>query len=247
MIVGISGKMQSGKDTVALMWQYIADCDYIHRTTINVDDYKDWCKHKDGLKSNWQIKYFAGKLREFVSSITGLTIEQLMDDIIKSTVLPSFNKTPRQLLQLIGTEVCRAIDPDFHIIALMNDYKGQVATMWRDDYKFNHKGWPTEEDEIKGGYIGMLYPNWLIPDTRFPNELKAIEDRKGSVIRVERSWENRYPGITNKYLERPDLYLKHNHPSETSLDDHEFNYVINNNGTLEDLLKEVQRVYNELQ
>lgn len=227
-IVGISGKMQSGKDTVALMWQYV---DYMYRigTPVSIVGWDDWSTIKDKDISNyWQIKYFAGKLRRFVSDITGISIEDLMKDEVKNTIITSFNKTPRQLLQLIGTEVCRVIDPDFHVIALMNDYipsKGIVHFI-------------KEEPGV--------YPNWLISDTRFPNELKAIEDRKGCVIRVERSWENRYPGITNIDLERPDLYLKHSHPSETSLDDHKFIYTIDNNGTLEELLNKVKLTYDLL-
>ena len=259
MIVGISGKMQSGKDTVALMWQYIDDCHRFSYDNLHINDFKSWYTNKHNLKSDYKIKYFAGKLRKFVSDIIGMSIEDLMKDEIKNTIIPSFSKTPRQLLQLIGTEVCRVIDSNFHIIALMNDYKGQEATMWRDDYKFNHKGWPTEEDEIKGSYIGILYPNWLIPDTRFPNELKAIEDRNGVVIRVERSWENRYPKLWKQYsLDKTDRtngflnwlsyedgfsYFKHTHPSETSLNNHQFEYIINNNDTLEELLEAVKITY----
>lgn len=258
-IVGVSGKMQSGKDTVALMWQYIAQCYNLERTP-SITDYHNYCECRADVLSDWQIKYFAGKLRKFVASITGIPLNDLFDDTVKSTVLPSFNKTPRQLLQLIGTEVCRVIDLNFHIIALMNDYKGTQGYEFSSDAPLH--GIPTEEDELKYGSIVTNYPNWLIPDTRFPNELKAIEDRKGSVIRVERSWESRYPNLWKEYIrykaiypgsfmswlvcEHDDLYRKHSHPSETSLDDHEFTYVINNNGTLEDLLNEVERVYNKI-
>ena len=258
MILGISGKMQSGKDEVAKMWQYV---DYAHSNNMlpcSIDKYTGWLTVKDVVGSDYQIKYFAGKLRQFVSDITGISVEDLTRDEIKNTIIPSFNKTPRQLLQLIGTEVCRAVDSDFHVIALMNDYKGRSQTSFTADAPIY--GIPTEEDELKYGFVEVIYPNWLISDVRFPNEVKAIEDRKGVVIRVERSWENKYPDLWKEYveyssrypgpfidtwamLEHNKFYIKHTHPSETSLDDHQFEYTIDNNGTLEELLNKVKLVY----
>jgi hypothetical protein len=67
-------------------------------------------------------------------------------------------------------------------------------------------------------------PNWVITDTRFPNEAKAIKDAGGMVVRVERSGVK----ATNA------------HPSETSLDNWEFDYVIHNNKSVNDLSKEVK-------
>lgn len=51
--------------------------------------------------------------------------------------------------------------------------------------------------------------------------------------------------LINNHLKtfNKELYLKHTHPSETSLDDHLFRYNIDNNGTLEELLSEVKLVY----
>lgn len=61
----------------------------------------------------------------------------------------------------------------------------------------------------------------IIPDVRFPNEAKAIKDRGGILIRIER-----------------DGAGAGNHISETALDDYkEWDYVINNNKSLEELKK----------
>jgi hypothetical protein len=51
----------------------------------------------------------------------------------------------------------------------------------------------------------------LITDVRFPNEADSIKDRNGIVIRLTRNSENE------------DV-----HPSETSLDNYDFDYVIDN-------------------
>lgn len=75
------------------------------------------------------------------------------------------------------------------------------------------------EDTIK--------PNLIITDVRMPNEAQAIKDRGGILIRVDR--ETRY---------------KDNHISETALDDYDrWDYVIDNNGTLEELIDKVKELY----
>lgn len=59
----------------------------------------------------------------------------------------------------------------------------------------------------------------VITDCRFPNEAQAIKDRGGKIWRVR----------------RPMVGPANDHPSETSLDDWEFDGIIDNDGTLLDL------------
>jgi len=73
--------------------------------------------------------------------------------------------------------------------------------------------------------------HWVISDCRFPNEAQAIKDRGGIVIRVE----------------RPGLDSKDTHPTETALDDWEFDHVIVNDGDLAELEEKVMTLLNELQ
>lgn len=67
--------------------------------------------------------------------------------------------------------------------------------------------------DIKARKEGII----LIPDTRFPNEYEAIKDKGGYVIRVCKDLPPA-PGD--------------DHPSETALDDYNFDLVIDNNGDL---------------
>lgn len=69
------------------------------------------------------------------------------------------------------------------------------------------------------------YDNWIITDCRFPNEAKMVSDYGGKVVRINRTGF----GPVN------------NHPSETAIDDWDFDAIIENNGTLEDL-KESARI-----
>ena len=63
----------------------------------------------------------------------------------------------------------------------------------------------------------------LISDVRFKSEVKGVKEKGGIVIRVNK-----------------DDAGAGNHISETELDDYIFEYVIDNNGTLEDLLFKVK-------
>jgi len=63
----------------------------------------------------------------------------------------------------------------------------------------------------------------VIPDVRFPNEAKMIEQQGGDVWRINRHNH----GAVN------------NHVSERAMDNHMFKHVLYNDGTLDDLADEV--------
>jgi hypothetical protein len=102
--------------------------------------------------------------------------------------------------------------------ALFADYKGLPYKEWNDG-QFNP--YP-----IKREYTEHLqFPNWIITDMRFPNEMEAIEKREGVTIKVVR------PGtVTGE------------HPSEIALDGHTMHYEIINDGTIEDLVEKVREI-----
>ena len=82
------------------------------------------------------------------------------------------------------------------------------------------------------GVIGILEKDDvnLITDVRFKSEVKGIKDLEGIIVRVNRE------GAGAGY-----------HISEIDLDDYSFDYVINNNGSMEDLLLKVKEfciIYN---
>jgi hypothetical protein len=88
-----------------------------------------------------------------------------------------------------------------------------------------------------GGYYSApsykgQYPNWIITDMRFPNEMEAVEKRHGITIRVVRP----------SFMVDDKVIAKDLHPSETALDDAKFDYEIINDGTMEDLVKKVKEI-----
>ena len=120
--------------------------------------------------------------------------------------------TPRLMLQLLGTECGREIlHPDIWVNSLMAEYKSKLSS--------NN---PVDDLDWEPRFI---YPNWIITDTRFPNELEAVKKREGITIRVNR------PGLIGS-----------NHLSETNLDSATFDFVINNDKDIEHLINEVRNI-----
>lgn len=81
-------------------------------------------------------------------------------------------------------------------------------------------------DSCLGRYKGE---NTVISDTRFVNEIKKIKAKNGKIILVKRG----------ELPTQKEMQDKGAHKSEWDWLDSEFDYVIDNNGTLEDLYKKV--------
>lgn len=82
MLIGISGKIGSGKDTVANMLQYLT----MYRTNEEVKNFLEY-NSTHIYFGYYQVVKFAGKLKEIVSLLIGCTISQLEDQQFKSTPL----------------------------------------------------------------------------------------------------------------------------------------------------------------
>ena len=253
-LIGISGKIGSGKDTVGIIIQYLV-CK--HKDTLaphqQVEDLMEQLKlfglapYSNKSQSSWEIKKFAGKLKQIVSILTGCSVEDLERPEFKSSLLgeewavnPRFSPAPeegkpiedspsviytrdiytyRGFLQKVGTDALRSvIHENVWVNALFSNYKGE----------FNQY----HEDELKS----RAFPNWIITDMRFPNELKAVEDRDGITIRINRKIE--FEGVI---VDMKDMSIVE-HPSETALDNAKFKYVIDNDGTVDELVEKVAEI-----
>jgi hypothetical protein len=130
------------------------------------------------------------------------------------------NLTPRWVLQYWGTEVCRkSFHDDIWIAALENKLRNS-------------------KDDI------------VISDCRFPNEIKSIKDAGGIVIRVVRGPEpewyeaavsvNKGPnGNHNWSISRDRLAKLNIHASETAWVGTNFDAVLDNNYSIDDLYAQV--------
>lgn len=188
MIIGISGKKQSGKNTVALIWQYLYDYynnNYTH--PITEEDFKEYVKNNHHLKSVWIQKSFAHKVKQITCILLGCTMEQLEDPVFKETALGEEWWCWKIVLEGgYGTHLYPYSLPKPKNIQGLNLVKMTPRMLM----------------QMLGTEFGrdMVHPNlwvnslmneykrqkWLITDVRFPNEAKAIKDRGGILIRLDR-------------------------------------------------------------
>jgi hypothetical protein len=200
MIIGICGRIGTGKDTIA---------DYL-------------CSNHDFIRLS-----FAASLKDAVSSIFGWerellegttkesrefreTIDQWWTDRLGITV------TPRIILQQWGTEVCRN---NFHQDIWVASLENKLRTTNK---------------------------NVVITDCRFINEFNTIKKSKGKVVRVERgptpSWyydANFYNRGIEKIISKQNLDKQNIHASEYSSIGYDYDHIIINDGTLDELYEKI--------
>lgn len=245
MIIGLSGYSGSGKDTIGIIIQFLNSYQTADITLEElVADYKNhqwWLEEQSG----WEVKKFAGKLKQIASLLTGIPVEKFEDQEFKKTNLgPEWSTlrrkpgkrqdgifpkkvdmelvpmTVREFLQKLGTDGLRdGLHPNTWVNALMADYTPNPNKAVADFLAA--EGLPASMNAGK-----EEYPNWIITDTRFTNEAEAIKQKGGIIIRVN----------------RPGVEAVNAHPSETGLDNWKFDHVIENDGTLEQLAEKVKAI-----
>lgn len=191
-ILGISGKSRHGKDAIA---ERLVESHGFVRIAL-----------ADALKAG-------------AAAIFGLTQDQLYGST-KEVIDPRWGKSPRQILQLLGTEAIRNVFGD--------DTWIRALRVKIDDVGPSHVHMPGSGGCIRCGaqeiagrcrVVGVV-----IPDVRFPNEADAVLGWGGQVWRVV----------------RPGVPAVNPHVSETALDEYEsFTAHVPNTGTLADLFRHV--------
>lgn len=197
MIIGICGLIGAGKDTAA---------DYL----VNFHEFKR--------------ESFAGTLKDAVASVFGWDRELLEGrtkharewreeiDPWWSQRLEMPNLTPRLVLQLWGTEVCRkGFHDDIWIASVENKLR-------------------KEEDNI------------VISDCRFPNEIQSIRQAGGRVIRIVRGPEPDWFSLAKFKPHKMKEVYPGVHASEYSWAGTDFDIVIDNNGTIEELYEQLKNL-----
>jgi hypothetical protein len=122
-----------------------------------------------------------------------------------------YDFTPRIALQLMGTEAGRNV---FH------------EDLWIH----------TMEKRIKHKQEWEFEDNFVIPDVRFPNEMTAIREMGGVIVRVVRGPEPEWfdTAFRHNVSGEHEMFIKYPavHLSEWAWIGQQFNYLISNNGTM---------------
>ena len=116
MIIGISGKAGSGKDTAAKMLEVLY---------ANPDiSYEDFSNRKYKNFADIQIVHFADILKETVQVLFGIGEWETNTQEGKKTTINWIGKTVRELLQGIGQGLRDAIDPNLWVKILFANTEG---------------------------------------------------------------------------------------------------------------------------
>lgn len=254
MIIGISGKIGSGKDTTGDIIQYLTSSYGIStlktkpldKTTLDYEKFSKGFRTPFVIKSTWKIKKFAYKLKQICSILTDIPIEDFEKQEVKDRLLGNewtkiyccncnIEKQYKNLNNVtIGYYEC----PKCKVSGVTNHKWQDFTVRWL----LQTVGTEAMRNNIhENVWINALFADyrdktwfeqgifpeskWIITDLRFPNELEAIKKRDGITIRIQRD------GDTNE-----------GHASETALDFAKFDYIVNNNGTLEELVEKVREV-----
>lgn len=197
MIIGICGLIGAGKDTAA---------DYL----VNFHEFR-----RDS---------FAATLKDAVASVFGWDRELLEGrtktarewreqiDTWWAARLNMPNLTPRLVLQLWGTEVCR---------------RGFHDEIWI----------ASVENKIR-----QSKDNIVISDCRFPNEIASIRRAGGRVIRITRGQNPEWFTVARRNPELMPIQHPEVHASEYSWAATDFDFVIDNNGSIEDLYAQLKNL-----
>ena len=289
MLISVSGKIFSGKDTTGQIINILLNSPHL-----NNEGVMTFLRKGIISKDNWQIKKFADKLKDIVCLLLGCSREDLENQEFKETVLgeewwsikkwyPNDNPnkvftlipyegfderifdgddcmwevvkmTPRLMLQLMGTECGRQlIHTQIWVNSTFSDYYNNYRLTPKEGFVRYGDGYTTEEEyhsdkkppftkiEITEENSIREYPNWVITDCRFPNELEAVEKRNGVTIRVTRP-KPRGVFLMNAHETVNTFNTFIEHISESALDSSVFQYEVTNNGTMEDLINKIRDI-----
>jgi len=210
MIVGITGWIGSGKDTIA---DYLVNFHQFRR-----DSFAGTLKDAVAAVFGWDREMLEGRTKEAREQREKI-------DTWWSERLNMPNLTPRWVLQYWGTEVCRRnFHEDIWIASIENKLRNKTGNTVITDCRF-----PNEINIIRkhGGKVVWVrrgpLPKWyntaLTEHTTDPDEQWILEDRNELM-------EQKYPEV---------------HASEHSWVGCEFDYVIYNDGSIQDLYETIEK------
>jgi len=266
MLIGISGKIDSGKDTFALL---------LIKAILTIK-YPDAIGHKnittphsnvDGI----QIVKFADALKDIVCRLTGCTRQQLEDQDFKNSVMP----------EMWGKLKWNDPDPikgNNYTVYTREDYGDTSLITYNNGMSesevFNHElvnviptyrqflqelGTDVLRNWIPNIHVNATFAAWKpLQDT--VSKISGWGRNKGELNVTPKypKWiitDMRFPNELSAVKERGGITIRINrkqtgelstHPSETALDDYQFfDETIDNNGTLEELYNKALEIVNK--
>lgn len=255
MIIAIAGnREEAGKSTVAKIIQWFT---YDNKAKEIFNNDINYFLTFYSQKGDYQIKKFADTLKNFVCTLIdkdrkwleenkntklegwtyieayfmvlgGTEFNQIFsnekelnefndeNDLLILSSKQVIKHTPRTLMIQIANNLRETIHPDIWITPLLNQY-------YTRNYDCEHQECPID---LNCG-CENVYPKWIIDDLRYPNEFERLKELGAITIYVERG--------ENKHTR-----------SEGLLDKNDFDFVIDNNGDMSNLIKQVKEIYGKI-
>lgn len=257
-LIGISGKIKSGKDYLAKIVNYVDS-----RSKVPFD-------HWDG-NYTYNVKKYADKLKDIVSMMTGITREQMEDQGIKDQTigeitgedwvryLISVEQMPIDGIEVERTHLNRIFSTREEAQEYCDAYKAPSYDILQknvveENLTLRHMMQLVGTEAFRNNihpdaWVKALFSNyssyskWVITDMRFVNEAERIKQEGGYLIRINRPLKLRFPDLYDSYTKQSEVasfenYLIHSHnklyrtlihKSETNLDNYKgFNLTLNN-------------------
>lgn len=180
LLIGLHGRARTGKDTAA-------------RYLVSQFDLYSYA--------------FADPIKAAIAQLFNLTLSHI-EGSLKEVLLPGIGKSPRQLMQLLGTEWGREqIHPELWLLLAKQNIGNRL-----------------EMDQSH--YNGVV-----IRDVRFENEAEWIRRQGGHVV----------------HILRPEAQAVSAHSSESGIAIHDNDFVVHNEGSIEDFQRQLGRMMGALQ
>jgi hypothetical protein len=185
MIISISGKAQSGKDTAGQIFQNLMS------GGIYQDDTWYFSSNCNFTPRNFRIKKFAESLKNSIEAKFPAhfktRIWEAGDSTYRDGIIEMLGISRRQLLIKEAMAIRDNVHPDYWLMLLMQHYELKTVK------------WDSE-----GNSLMERYPDWIITDMRFVNEFQYIEKMGGVTVRISRGKQPK-GGVSEKELDDADF------------------------------------------
>ncbi|AGH56743.1 hypothetical protein Phi19:2_gp065 [Cellulophaga phage phi19:2] len=202
MIIGVSGKMGSGKDSVGEILQKLFEGKRYF-------PHEGWVKVSPKTRP-FQNRKFAKKLKQSVElKFPTLFEEKLWEtlgDEYRNEYLPLLGMTRRDLLMKEGMGLRNVVCADYWLSALMCEYDGTqdwIITDMRLKNEFNKV-----REGVENITIRVVRPNMKFVDCVSETDLNDLEDQFDIVIRNCGNYQDLIEQVTREFLKHLFLRIK---------------------------------------
>ena len=224
-LIAVSGVKGSGKDLVSDMLQYCLSVPKAFRQYFFYKNFRKWIKPK------YKRIAFADPLKKMLSDLLNIDLDKFYIREFKEGCIINISTLEgswlgEKLSDSKFNKLVKQLDPSLMDANLsLRQLLQYFGTEIMQKY-FGKRVWINSTMQNRSEYT-------IISDLRFIEEYNTVKEKKGIVI----------------YVNRPN-YEFGQHASEREmkelLENYKYDFIINNNGSIEDLFNQVKELINEL-